>query len=99
MVPTTPGSGITLYAAHDHDNINVNITLDGNSSTVTTKAIPPDPSQKESYNVAIYDIQSLPFGDHNVTVRNLPWAVDGTNQLWFDYAIVNDTNTSSANDQ
>jgi hypothetical protein len=64
-----------------------------------TKSIPPDLLQKESYNVTIYDIQSLPFRNHIVTVQALTWAIDGKNRLWFDYVAVNDANPSLSSNQ
>jgi hypothetical protein len=93
FISTAPGFGITLYVAHEHDRVNVTITLDGNSSSTTIKIIDPDTRGIELYNVSIYDVQSLPFGDHNVTVRA---PTNGTDQLWFDYAAVNDGNSVSS---
>lgn len=88
-MPAILGSGIVLYVSHVLDNINVNITLDKN--TTTTRTFPPNyPSS--SYNFSLYDIQLLPFGNHEVTVLILDWITGNTfSTLWFDYAAVNDT--------
>ena len=93
LMPTAPGSGITLYVAHENESVNASITLDGNSSSATKQTLLNN-STVELYNITLYDIQSLPFGDHEVTVAMLGWVTGGDSQLWFDYAAVNDSHPS-----
>src|ERR1700691_529824 len=95
MQTTVPGSGITLYVAHESDNVNVSITLDGDPSSTTMRKLLNN-STIELYNVSIYDNQSLPFGNHKVTVLLLSWVTGGESSLWFDYAAVNDTKPSAS---
>lgn len=47
-------------------------------------------STVEEYNIALYDIQSLAYGSHNVIVTLLTWPTGGPTQAWFDYAVVNE---------
>jgi hypothetical protein len=91
---TCQGTGITLYTAQLGIRpgplaVNVQLTLDGDTSSAQTKTSTYTGSANSS-NIVLYDMQSLPYGNHNVTAVLLG---NGTGQsvLWFDYAVVNET--------
>jgi len=88
------GSGITLYVAHGGDNVNASITLDGNSSSTTVTTILESGNPVETYNVSLYNVQSLPYGSHVITVLLLDLTGGIGSSCWFDYAMVNDTPSS-----
>jgi hypothetical protein len=82
------GTGITLYAASANDaGTNLNVTLDGWPNSTTTVSAN---DLNVTYSISFYDIQSLPYGNHNVTVLLLD-ARDGPTHFGFDYAAINDT--------
>lgn len=66
---------------------NFTIALDGGEAVVTTLPYRTD----AWYNCTLYDIQSLPYGNHYVTVNMQSWTGDGSSvgSLIFDYAAVN----------
>ena len=88
------GSGITLYVAHGDDNVNASITLDGNSSLTTITTLLKSGKPVETYNVSLYNVQSLPHGSHIITVLLLDLTGGVGSSCWFDYAMVNDTPSS-----
>jgi hypothetical protein len=73
----------------------MNITLDENPNSTATKTYAAG-SATETYNVSLYDVQSLSFGYHEVDVLLLDWSNGTESVLWFDYAAVNDTTPSSS---
>jgi hypothetical protein len=88
-MPTTPGSGITLYVEWN-EYLNASITLDGNPDPTLRKVdarLPPDTG---GYNISLYEVQSLPFGNHEVTVSVLDFSPFQKGAISFDYAAVND---------
>jgi len=85
QIPFT-GTGITLYIAHESDNVNATITVDGNPDSMTAQTLSGD-APVESYNVTLYNIQSLALGSHEATVQLLSYT-GGQSSLWFDYAAV-----------
>jgi hypothetical protein len=87
---TAPGSGVTLYVEWN-EYLNASITLDGNLDPTLRKAdgpLPPDSTG--AYNFSLYDVQSLPFGNHEVTVSVLDFSPSQKGAISFDYAAVND---------
>lgn len=74
-------------------NVIVNITLDENPNSTTTYTHTAGTAM-EMYNISLYNVQSLPFGYHEVDVLLLDWNTGGESALWFDYAAVNDTQPS-----
>jgi hypothetical protein len=81
------GVGITLYGSfYSGESINVNVTLDGGlNSTTPFVAYVTGPS------ISFYDLQSLPYKDHNATVLVLSGANNQYPNIFFDYAVVNNT--------
>ena len=92
------GNGITLYVIQIAYYGNFTVALDGGEPTV--RALPY--RSVASYNVSLYDVQSLSYGNHYVTVDMQDWTGGGSpfGGLIFDYAAVNGTDpamgTSSA---
>jgi len=93
----TLGTGITLYCANGtltqggwwSSSRSVNVTLDGKKET--SEIVLLDELNKPNTTLSFYDRQSLPYGNHQVTVliveeKTPPWAA-----MVFDYALVNDT--------
>ena len=74
-MPAVLGSGIVIYLNHGVDDINVNITVDKN--TTMTRTFPHD-FPTAFYNFSLYDVQLLPFGNHEVTVLILDWITSNT---------------------
>jgi len=74
-------------------NVIVNITLDENPNSTTTYTHAAGTAM-EMYNISLYNVQSLPFGYHEVDVLLLDWNTGGESALLFDYAAVNDTQPS-----
>jgi hypothetical protein len=48
------------------------------------------PDSIAAYNISLYDVQSLPFGNHEVTVSLLDFSPSQKGAISFDYAAVND---------
>ena len=86
---TGPGTGITLYIAHQNDNVNATITIDGNPKSTTTQTLSGG-QPVELYNITLYTFQSLALGSHEATVQLLSYN-GGNSSLWFDYAAVYQT--------
>lgn len=88
------GTGITLYVIQIGDYGNFTIALDGGEATVKTLPYIVQPS----YNITLYDIQSLSYGNHYVTVNMQDWTGGGSlvGSLIFDYAAVSDTIAGAA---
>jgi hypothetical protein len=73
----------------------VNVTLDGKLNSTMTTTLSGDQSPLSSISpFALYDVQLLPYGNHDVTVLLLDWTAGGDTILYFDHAVVNDTTPS-----
>ncbi|KAH7920453.1 hypothetical protein BV22DRAFT_1050334 [Leucogyrophana mollusca] len=84
------GSGVTIYVLQaGPQGMSANITIDGGSPMTNTLAAPPAPNWYIS-NVKLFDVQSLPSGDHTLTMTVLTW--DGIwSGMMLDYVTVNQT--------
>jgi len=91
-----PGSGITIYNVI-RSSVTIGITVDGRSSTYNFVDDNSCLNNTNSgcFNTSTYDAQSLPYGDHNLTismftvapsVRNLSYS-----DFYLDYVSVNET--------
>jgi hypothetical protein len=83
---------ITLYGSfYLGQTISANVTLDGDTNTTTTT---PFVASATGPSFSFFDVQSLPYKDHNATVL----LYNGTNNqypnIYFDYVAVNDTSSS-----
>jgi hypothetical protein len=89
-----PGNGITLYVIQIADYGNFTVALDGGEPTV--RALPY--RSVASYNVSLYNVQSLSYGNHYVIVDMQDWTGGGSpiGSLIFDYAAVNGTDPAMA---
>jgi hypothetical protein len=86
------GVGITLYGSfYSGQAISANVTLDGDTNSTTTT---PFVASATGPSFSFFDVQSLPYKDHNATVL----LYNGTNNqypnIYFDYVAVNDTSSS-----
>ena len=82
------GVGITLYGSfYSAQSINANVTLDGGLKSTT-----PFVANVAGPSISFYDVQSLPYKDHNANVLLLSGANNQYFNIYFDYAAVNDTN-------
>ena len=68
--------------------VNLNVTIDGNPHLTTTVVFG---AQTQTYDGSFYNIQSMPSGNHQVTLLLLDWITGGNSVLWFDYAAINET--------
>jgi len=83
------GSGITVFVVQGYDAINASIQMDGDLLNPVILDYPAD----ITYNVSLYNNQSLPFAQHVLNIQLESW--DGSNGLpssvLFDYAVINET--------
>jgi len=99
FIPFT-GSGVTVYNVI-RSSITVGITIEGRSSTYSFADDNSCLNNTNSgcFNTSIYDAQSLPYGDHNLSISmfSVPPSVRSFNysDFYLDYVSVNETPTDT----
>jgi hypothetical protein len=90
-----PGSGITLYGIVI-DTLNFTVSIDENPAPPPDLWAPPLNTAPLIYNTSLYNIQSLPFAFHFLTLTLINWidSPDPSSLIMFDYAYINDTRPS-----
>jgi hypothetical protein len=95
-----PGSGITIYNVI-RSSVTIGITVDGRSSTYNFADDNSclNDTYSGCFNTSTYDAQSLPYGDHNVTISMFTVAPSARNlsysDFYLDYVSVNETRTDA----
>jgi hypothetical protein len=88
------GSGITIFVIQSYYPLNATVTVDGTTSTVASISNLPQLTDLV-YNVTLYDVQSLPIGDHILDVALGDYTLINGNTVGslirFDAAAVNET--------
>jgi hypothetical protein len=88
------GSGITIFVIQSYYPLNTTVTVDGTTSTVASISNLPQLTDLV-YNVTLYDVQSLPIGDHILDVALGDYTLINGNTVGslirFDAAAVNET--------
>lgn len=92
-LPILIGCGITVYVAQHSDDwtFNASVTLD---SYFQTLASLPSPSVASTYNISIYDVQSLSIARHNLSLTLLSFynssGTEYPSSIYFDYAAISE---------
>jgi hypothetical protein len=83
------GSGITIYGLQlPGFPVKFNVTIDGSiPQQVSFPAIPLAEKSPTIYNLKLYDNQSLPLSNHDLTIAS-------TGEMFFGYADVNQTDAA-----
>jgi hypothetical protein len=87
------GTGITLYGVVWGDTYtNFTMAIDGQPAEVSTRSPPPEITSPAIYNITLYDLQSLPYHFHQLTMTlTNSSSSDHRSLLLLDYVYVNET--------
>ncbi|KAI6110142.1 hypothetical protein F5141DRAFT_1119110 [Pisolithus sp. B1] len=85
------GTGITIYVMNaGFQGVNASLSVDG-AYSVNGTIPPPTPPSFQTPKVSLLAIQSLAYAYHIATLSILDWDA-GNTSLYFDYALVEDSN-------
>ncbi|KAI6164198.1 hypothetical protein EDD17DRAFT_1562744 [Pisolithus thermaeus] len=85
------GTGITIYVMNaGFQGVNASLSVDG-AYSVNGTIPPPTPPSFQTPRVSLLAIQSLAYAYHIATLSILDWDA-GNTSLYFDYALVEDSN-------